>query len=153
MTAAAGCKVAKRSPQLFDAQVGTKVKIARREGRLSQTELGRRLGVSAQQIKKYESGKTRIGASRLTQIAEALQVSLLRLLESAGVPEEARERSLEPADALVSKADALRLLRAFHEIGHSGVRLAVLQLIEAVAQMQEPQTHEPQAHRARQSRA
>jgi transcriptional regulator with XRE-family HTH domain len=57
-----------------DLHVGLKIRDRRRELRLSQTDLGREVGVSFQQLQKYENGKNRVGASRLAAIAKALKV-------------------------------------------------------------------------------
>jgi transcriptional regulator with XRE-family HTH domain len=57
-----------------DAEVGRRVRAQRLARGLSQTELGTKIGVSFQQLQKYENGGNRIGAGRLERIAEALKV-------------------------------------------------------------------------------
>jgi transcriptional regulator with XRE-family HTH domain len=98
---------------------------------LSQTELGARIGVSSQQIHKYEKGTNRIGAGRLQQIAEVFCLPLAALFDGA--------RSAgghEPAERtpryLLAKPYALRLLNAYSKINDEASRLAVLQLIESI---------------------
>src|ERR1700744_3550360 len=64
--------MAKRAPQPVDVLVGQNIRICRLQKGLSQTELGERIGVTFQQIQKYEKGANRVGARRLTQIAGGL---------------------------------------------------------------------------------
>ena len=59
-----------------DAEVGRRVRSRRLECRLSQTELAERIGVTFQQVQKYEKGVNRIGAGRLQRISEALEVPI-----------------------------------------------------------------------------
>ena len=59
-----------------DAEVGRRVRSRRLECRLSQTELADRIGVTFQQVQKYEKGVNRIGAGRLQRISEALEVPI-----------------------------------------------------------------------------
>ena len=65
----------KRAKQV-DAHVGTKIRDRRRELGLSQTDLGEKVGVSFQQVQKYENGVNRVGASRLAALAKVLEVSV-----------------------------------------------------------------------------
>ena len=65
----------------IDVLVGENIRICRLQRRLTQTELGQRIGVSFQQVQRYENGANRVGASRLTQVANALEVPLLSLFD------------------------------------------------------------------------
>jgi DNA-binding Xre family transcriptional regulator len=64
-----------------DAEVGRRVRSRRLECRLSQTELADRIGVTFQQVQKYEKGANRVSAARLFEICEALDVSLASMFE------------------------------------------------------------------------
>src|ERR1700740_1522580 len=75
--------MAKRAPQPVDVLVGQNIRICRLQKGLSQTELGERIGVTFQQIQKYEKGANRVGASRLTQIADVLGVPIPTLFDGA----------------------------------------------------------------------
>ena len=66
-----------------DALVGQNIKICRLQRKMSQGELGRRIGVTFQQVQKYERGINRIGASRLTKICDVLQITPAWLFEGA----------------------------------------------------------------------
>jgi transcriptional regulator with XRE-family HTH domain len=123
--------MAKRSPLPVDTLVGQNIRICRLQRGLSQTELGQRIGVTFQQVQKYEKGANRVGASRLTQIADTLQVSLPTLFDGAStvgqVGPEASPRFL------LSKPHSLRLLQAFDKVKDDGTRMALLEVIECLA--------------------
>ncbi len=122
--------MATRSPLPVDRLVGQNIRIARLQRGLSQTELGKCIGVTFQQVQKYEKGTNRVGAGRLTQIAEALGVPLPALFEGA-TP--ASGRSVEhSARQLLADPHSLRLLQAFDRIAQDEQRLAMLRLIESL---------------------
>src|SRR5258707_8795672 len=73
-----------RRADLRDAEVGRRVRSRRLECRLSQTELADRIGVTFQQVQKYEKGVNRIGAGRLPRISEALEVPISFFFGGAG---------------------------------------------------------------------
>jgi transcriptional regulator with XRE-family HTH domain len=83
MEAYLGGAVATKSPLPTDVLVGQNIRIGRLQAGLSQTELGARVGVTFQQIQKYEKGANRIDASRLQQIADALRVPIPALFDGA----------------------------------------------------------------------
>jgi transcriptional regulator with XRE-family HTH domain len=70
-----------RAPTAVDAYIGTQIRDRRHALGLSQAGLGEKLGVSFQQIQKYESGANRVTAARLFEICEALEVSLASMFE------------------------------------------------------------------------
>ncbi len=134
--------------QHVDALVGSRIRLARLEQGLSLADLAGRIGVSSQQIQKYESGTNRVGASRLTKIAEALDLSVDALFGlSRAVPN--RRPTYAPVNTLLIKADALRLLQAFDNIDGRGVKAAVLRLIEAVGETPSRRVRPPAARRDR----
>jgi transcriptional regulator with XRE-family HTH domain len=115
-----------------DAIVGRTIRALRLSKGISQSTLGERLGVSFQQVQKYENGANRVGAGRLAQIASALDVSLESLLRGV----EATPRKPRDDDypmALLSSGQAVRLARAFSKILDARVRLALVSLTEGIA--------------------
>jgi transcriptional regulator with XRE-family HTH domain len=123
--------MAKRAPQPVDVLVGQNIRICRLQKGLSQTELGERIGVTFQQIQKYEKGANRVGASRLTQIAGVLGIPLPTLFE--GTPAAGQAMPDQTARTLLTHPHSLRLLQAFDKITSEAMRSAVLQMIESIA--------------------
>jgi transcriptional regulator with XRE-family HTH domain len=74
-------KISPRSPNAIDRYIGARMREQRLARNMSQEQLGRKLGVSFQQIQKYESGRNRVSAARLFVICKALNVSLSSMFE------------------------------------------------------------------------
>jgi len=111
----------------LDAMVGAKIRMFRINRGMSQTALAERIGVSFQQVQKYEKGANRIGASRLSQIASVLGVTVGELFDPAqhlAVPD-------SPVH-LLSEPGALRVLKAYLRT-NSRMRLAIARLVESIA--------------------
>ncbi len=118
-------------PDARDVAVGLRVRALRLERNLSQTALANGLGLTFQQVQKYEKGVNRISAGRLQAIAEIFQVPI-NVLFSPLPPNEETEASLFE---LVDKAAALRLLRAYTQLPNAKLKSALVQLaIEMAAQ-------------------
>src|SRR3954466_6826236 len=97
-----------------DEEVGRRVRSRRLESRLSQTELADKIGVTFQQVQKYEKGVNRIGASRLQRIAEALDVPVTFFFDAA--PHAITTASKSSADsvfAFMQVSGAVRIVKAF----------------------------------------
>jgi len=118
-----------KRPLPVDALVGRNIRICRLQRGLTQTELGDHLGVTFQQIQKYENGANRVGASRLNQIAGALGVGLSTLFDGSKTAN--REGPDLSGRALLAHPHALRLVQAFDMIPGKK-RMAILHLIESV---------------------
>jgi transcriptional regulator with XRE-family HTH domain len=73
--------MATRKPDVVDIEVGQRIKIQRLAAGLSQTALGEDVGITFQQIQKYEKGANRVGIGRLTRIARVLDVSVNSFFE------------------------------------------------------------------------
>jgi transcriptional regulator with XRE-family HTH domain len=125
-----------------DVLVGQNIRICRLQRELSQGELGRRIGVTFQQVQKYEKGANRVGASRLTQIADVLEVPLPTLFD--GAPTVSEASSEQTPRFLLAKPHSLRLLQSFDKIDNPALRLAVLHLVESIPQ-DKPQREVPKA--------
>jgi transcriptional regulator with XRE-family HTH domain len=132
--------VAKKAPNPIDKHVGSRVRMRRMMLNMSQEKLGDALGLTFQQVQKYEKGTNRIGASRLQQISNILQVPVEFFFEGAqniaGVtrPEGAAEAPSPAyvADFLAS-ADGLALTKAFMRISDLKLRRRIVDLVEQIA--------------------
>ena len=113
----------------LDAMVGARIRMFRINRGMSQTTLAERIGVSFQQVQKYELGANRVGASRLSQIASVLGVSVGELFESSG----AGSRALNSPVHLLAKPGALRVLKAYARTPSPRVRLCIAKLVESIA--------------------
>ena len=119
----------KKSPQQTDVVVGHNVRFWRLERKMSQTDLANLLGLTFQQIQKYENGANRVGASRLMQIATALEVPIHAFFDGAGPQTDNMESPIK----FVGDQQALRLVRAFADIDDAGLRRSVVNLVEGIA--------------------
>jgi transcriptional regulator with XRE-family HTH domain len=125
-----------KRPRRVDVLVGRNIRMRRQQRGLTQAELGDHLGVTHQQIQKYESGANRVGASRLDQIAGALAVPLTALFH--GQPTFNRQPTNGHADpdlhggALLADPHALRLAQAFDMLPANRSRIAIMRLIETI---------------------
>ena len=119
------------TPLPVDVLVGQNIRLCRLQKGLSQTELGEALGVTFQQVQKYEKGANRVGAGRLMQIASVLEVALPSLFEGAATAAEPAQRS---NGALLTQPHALRLVQGFEKIKDDHLRLAILSLVERLAE-------------------
>jgi len=121
-----------RAAQPADVLVGHNIRIRRLQRGLSQSELGRGVGVTFQQIQKYEKGANRVGAGRLSQIADVLDIGVPALFE--GISTAGRDGAAPAPLQLLAHRHSLRLLQSFHRITNNTVRLEVLRLVETLAQ-------------------
>ena len=123
--------MAKRSPLPVDLVVGQNIRIGRLQKDLSQTDLGKRIGVTFQQVQKYEKGANRVGASRLQQIADVLGVPIVTLFDGASAA--IQNPTADSARSLLAKPHSLRLLQSFDKIKSDGTRLALLNMVEGLS--------------------
>jgi len=120
-----------KSPDALDRLVGRNIRIQRLAKGLSQTEVAEKLGVSFQQVQKYERGRNRIGAGRLVRIAAALEVSLLTLFEGVDSVDGPDGAS---AQALLAHPQHLSLVQAFSRVADKGTRRALIGLVRQIAE-------------------
>jgi transcriptional regulator with XRE-family HTH domain len=123
--------MAKRSPLPVDILVGQNIRIFRLQAGWSQAELGYRIGVTFQQVQKYENGVNRVGAGRLSQVADVLRIPILALFDGTETP--AVDDPRRSAHALLAEPHSLRLLQAFDKIENKTIRAMLLDLIERLA--------------------
>ena len=123
-----------KSPDAIDMQVGQRIRVLRQEVRMSQTQLAEHLGVTFQQVQKYEKGVNRVGAGRLTKVADVLGVPVTRLLgqdEDKDVTRSGPNGSRSPL-GLLTVPGALRLLRAYAQLKDGNQRRAIVSLVETI---------------------
>src|ERR1700732_1007125 len=102
-----------RKPDALDIAVGQRIKVERLARRMSQTELAEKIGVTFQQVQKYEKGVNRVGAGRLSRIAEVLGIPVGAFFDTnASATVKEGDGKTSPLDML-AKPGAVRLLRAF----------------------------------------
>jgi transcriptional regulator with XRE-family HTH domain len=128
--------MAKKVPHSTDKHVGSRVRMRRMMLGMSQTKLADAIGLTFQQVQKYEKGTNRMGASRLQQIAHVLQVPVTFFFE--GVPEYKAVGSAEaPSPAYVSDflatSDGLALTKAFMRIKDAKLRRHIVNLVKEIA--------------------
>jgi transcriptional regulator with XRE-family HTH domain len=117
-----------------DAEVGRRVRSRRLECRLSQTELADKIGVTFQQVQKYEKGVNRIGAGRLQRISEALDVPITFFFDTTPhAPALGAERSQETVFGFMQTAGSVRIVKAFHKIKSPKARQLLVGMAEAMA--------------------
>ena len=112
-----------------DSLVGARIRILRKRREMNQTDLGEAVGVTFQQIQKYENGKNRVGAGRLHLIAKALNVPITELFDGASET----GRASTTTKSLAFDAQALRVAEAFVKIADKELRSALVDLMEGMA--------------------
>ncbi len=127
-----------KTPTHNDVLIGAKVRLRRKELGLSQQKLAATLGITFQQIQKYEKGTNRIGASRLQHISRILQVPISFFFDGAPeIPGQKTGKTEMPSPAYVSdflaSPDGLALTKAFTDITDSKLRRRLVDLVEEIA--------------------
>jgi transcriptional regulator with XRE-family HTH domain len=120
--------MAGRKADPLDVMVGAKIRVLRVSRGLSQTDLADEIGVTFQQVQKYEKGANRVGASRLSQIAEVLGISIGELFDQS----RQRPGSADSPLKLLTEPGAVRVLKAYVRTDPR-VRRAIINLIEGIA--------------------
>ena len=132
-----------KAPNPVDKHVGSRVRMRRIMLGMSQEKLGEALGLTFQQVQKYEKGTNRVGASRLQQISEILQVPVSFLFDGGPTSSvNADGMSEAPSPAYVSDflatSEGLALIRAFTRITDAKLRRSVVDLVEQMASRETP---------------
>lgn len=135
-------------PHPVDTHVGAKVKSRRLMLGLSQEELAKSIGLTFQQVQKYERGTNRISVSRLTEISRALKVPLDYFLEgcanvatvATGAKKPALRGVSDTPQALLepdpmTKRDVLELIRAYEQISTPQLKKQLLEMAKAMAKV------------------
>jgi transcriptional regulator with XRE-family HTH domain len=122
--------MSQRSPDPVDALVGRNIRIHRIDKGLTQTELGKRIGVTFQQVQKYEQGVNRVGGGRLFRIADVLGLPISTFFEGT---DHSEHKVKESPLALLAEPHALKLLRSFCQIDDMEVRRSIVEVVERLA--------------------
>jgi transcriptional regulator with XRE-family HTH domain len=131
--------MAKKAPNPIDKHVGSRVRMRRMMLSMSQEKLGDALGLTFQQVQKYEKGTNRIGASRLQQISQTLQVPVAFFFEGAPNLHPQPDGMAEaPSPSYVSDflatSDGLALTKAFMRIKEPKLKRRIVDLVEEIAE-------------------
>lgn len=133
--------MAKKAPNPIDKHVGSRVRMRRMMLSMSQEKLGDALGLTFQQVQKYEKGTNRIGASRLQQISHILQVPVAFFFEGApnlhaqvaANPGLAEAPSPAYVSDFLATSEGLALTKAFMRIKNAKLRRRIVDLVEEIA--------------------
>jgi transcriptional regulator with XRE-family HTH domain len=129
----------KKAPNPIDKHVGSRVRMRRMMLGMSQEKLGDALGLTFQQVQKYEKGTNRIGASRLQQISLILQVPVAFFFEGApelpGSPVSGLGEAPSPTyvSDFLATSDGLALTKAFMRIEDAKLRRRIVDLVQQIA--------------------
>ncbi len=128
-------------PSPVDVHVGARARVRRTLLGMTQTDLGDTLGLSFQQVQKYERGTNRIGSSRLYDLARVLDVSIEHFFDGmppevatsspAGGGDKAKEPPSYEPDPM-HKRETLELVRAYYKIGEPQIRNRLREVIKAL---------------------
>jgi transcriptional regulator with XRE-family HTH domain len=121
-----GKQMGQKSTSDVDSVIGARTRSRRLQLGMSQERLAELLGITFQQVQKYEKGANRISASRLVQIAKALGIEVAYFFD--GLSE--AEASVE---SLLSTKDVVHLAQAFGQVKNQDVRRAILELVRVSA--------------------
>ncbi|MCK5747785.1 MAG: helix-turn-helix transcriptional regulator [Oricola sp.] len=126
------------APHPIDVHVGSRVKLRRMILGMSQETLGRSLGLTFQQIQKYEKGVNRIGASRMFELSQLLDVPVQFFYDEYGdrsvVNGFAEPAAGEPVMTLLNTPEGVQLCRYFSGIRDPEVKKRVLELVRSIAE-------------------
>jgi transcriptional regulator with XRE-family HTH domain len=137
-----------RGPNPVDVHVGGRLRLRRTLLGMTQTSLGEAIGLTFQQVQKYERGMNRIGSSRLYDLARVLDVPINFFFEEmpAGVASKspAQMRGLaEPIDTfepdIAAKRETLELVRAYYKISNPHLRKRLFEMVKALGAASEGQ--------------
>ncbi|MGA0605218.1 helix-turn-helix domain-containing protein [Phenylobacterium sp. VNQ135] len=119
-------------PHPVDRHVGLRIRMRRKEIGVSQERLAESLGITFQQVQKYERGANRVSASKLWEIARALQTQVTYFYEGLG--DEAAAPSAQDAQDFMLTTEGLELMAAFPRIGQPALRRKLLELVRTVSE-------------------
>jgi len=128
---------APRSPNPVDLHVGTRVRLRRQILKMSQEKLGDQLGVTFQQVQKYERGANRVGASRLWRMSQVLDVPVSFFYDGLGEDMPSAEFAEGDQTPIVyefiNSTDGVSLAMAVSKIKNKAVRRQILELARSLA--------------------
>jgi transcriptional regulator with XRE-family HTH domain len=124
-----------KKPDPVDVEVGQRIKMQRLQSGLSQSTLAEKLGVTFQQVQKYERGVNRVGAGRLTKIAEVLGVPVSSFFgaHDAKTPKRRDRGTVSSPLNLLTVPGALQLLRAYGRLNNGRMRRSIVDMVDNIA--------------------
>jgi transcriptional regulator with XRE-family HTH domain len=123
----------KRRVDAIDIEIGGRIRARRLTKGMSQTALAKGLGVTFQQVQKYENGTNRVSAGRLRRIAEVLEVPTAFFFPNAEQETVDAHPLLTSAAQFLDTARAVRLVKAFAKLKSTQVQTAIVELVERLA--------------------
>lgn len=125
-------------PNPVDVHVGSRIRLRRNLLGLSQEKLGTAIGLTFQQVQKYERGTNRVGASRLFQLATVLNVPVSFFFDDLAPETAARYGGLQESAATfeqdpLTKRETLELVRAYNRIADPAIRRRLFDLVKSLA--------------------
>ena len=136
--------VTDRGPLAVDMHVGVRVRMRRRFLGVSQQALAGQLGITFQQVQKYERGANRVSASKLYEIARVLETPVSYFFEGLAEPvgRDRRPADIEALEQSIGEflhsPEGLELAKAFSRLGQARLRRQVLDLVRALAEEDSP---------------
>jgi transcriptional regulator with XRE-family HTH domain len=130
-------KPARRETNDVDRFVGDRIRLYRSMIGMSQQKLAESLGVTFQQLQKYERGENRIGAGRLLMVATALGVPITFLLDEEGFSQSQGNAALDELALRETARDAYNIGRAFSQILDPEIRRSITTLVQSLARQAE----------------
>jgi transcriptional regulator with XRE-family HTH domain len=121
-----------RAANAVDRKVGQRVRSRRLEIGMSQERLAELLGVTFQQVQKYEKGVNRIAVSRLWAIAAALELPVARFFDGAGGARGVTENRQDYVDDALATPEGMQLMSLFASIKSQKLRRKVVELVKAL---------------------
>jgi transcriptional regulator with XRE-family HTH domain len=119
----------RKAPDSVDVLVGRNIRIQRLKRGLSQEALGNALGITFQQVQKYEKGANRVGSGRLHQIANIFKIPVTTLFEGADSDIDGAGTNI----GLLADPQVLRMAQAMSEIADDAMRRSIVDLVERIA--------------------
>ncbi len=116
----------------IDIYVGSRLRMCREHRGISQTKLGDAVGVSFQQLQKYEKGANRMGASRLHEISKILDVPVSFFFDDMPEELERKRATASPGDPM-ARRDVRELIDAYYAIGDKDKQKALFEMVKAIA--------------------
>ena len=128
----------RKTPDPTDRYVGSRVRMRRMMLGMSQTELAQAVGVTFQQVQKYEKGTNRVSASRLQQMSHVMGVPIPFFFDGSlgrSTPSKATATASDPSyiSEFLATKDGLSLVKAFMRIKDRNIRLPIVRLVEQIA--------------------
>jgi transcriptional regulator with XRE-family HTH domain len=117
----------------LDILVGKRIRTQRLMRKMSQSELGKQLGITFQQIQKYESGVNRVGAGRLQTIAKIFDLPVSVFFGEDSATLDASDATNETVLNFLNTARAVKLVKDFSRIKDPAIQQAVVALVEKIA--------------------